>query len=270
MSTAELAELFKDVRREDSDRNSAGRGGGGGGGDHSSMKSNDAKTENRGQDGKVGEAKDGGSGGGKEEGSREKNPFTDDELAKIVSTTHFVYTPTVLALISSWPFILSFQQFLQHLYDQYGRQDAQSHKVPLESCLQNFMFEVPLPPLGPPRTMYKLKWVGGGDRRPDRVRYALTLERPPPNRLPICDVDLRWLFRLLSPERVVATWMALLTEQRVVLCSSKPLILHSVAHALVTLLFPFTWQGVYMPLLPSALGEFMYAPVPFIAGISTQ
>lgn len=40
-----------------------------------------------------------------------------------------------------------------------------------------------------------------------------------------------------------------------------------VAEALVCLLFPFTWQHVYVPILPASLQHFLDAPVPFVMGL---
>jgi hypothetical protein len=55
-----------------------------------------------------------------------------------------------------------------------------------------------------------------------------------------------------------------------VLCSAHWSLLVQVSEALCALLFPFSWQGVYMPLLPESLCDFLYSPVPFIAGIHSS
>ena len=35
---------------------------------------------------------------------------------------------------------------------------------------------------------------------------------------------------------------------------------------MVPLLYPFVWQGIYIPVLPINLHEYLDAPVPFIVG----
>ncbi len=35
---------------------------------------------------------------------------------------------------------------------------------------------------------------------------------------------------------------------------------------MIPLLFPFVWQGIYIPVLPYNLHEYLDAPVPFIMG----
>ena len=41
----------------------------------------------------------------------------------------------------------------------------------------------------------------------------------------------------------------------------------TVAEGITSLLFPFTWQHVYVPILPASLLHFLDAPVPFIMGL---
>ena len=40
-----------------------------------------------------------------------------------------------------------------------------------------------------------------------------------------------------------------------------------VAECATALTFPFVWQHVYVPILPSSLSHFLDAPVPFIMGL---
>lgn len=42
-----------------------------------------------------------------------------------------------------------------------------------------------------------------------------------------------------------------------------------VAECITVLLFPFVWQHVYVPILPSSLHHFLDAPVPYIMGLHT-
>ena len=40
-----------------------------------------------------------------------------------------------------------------------------------------------------------------------------------------------------------------------------------VAEAMTSLIFPFIWQHVYVPILPASLLHFLEAPVPFVMGL---
>ena len=59
---------------------------------------------------------------------------------------------------------------------------------------------------------------------------------------------------------------ALLTERQVFMFSSQVSLLTAVAETLRALLLPFTWQHVYVPVLPPKLNGVLQAPLPFLVG----
>ena len=119
----------------------------------------------------------------------------------------------------------------------------------------NFMHEVPVPPMGKTSVQFVV-----GD-------VSITLRRAPPNALPFLHVNTLNLFKCLSVGNVLTLFNALLQEQKTVLISSHLHLLLDVAETITSLLFPFQLQGVYMPLLPSKLLDFLHSPVPFLAGV---
>lgn len=46
--------------------------------------------------------------------------------------------------------------------------------------------------------------------------------------------------------------------------------LMTVAEGITTLLFPFQWQHVYVPILPASLQHFLDAPVPYLMGLHSN
>lgn len=46
--------------------------------------------------------------------------------------------------------------------------------------------------------------------------------------------------------------------------------LMAVAEGITTLLFPFQWQHVYVPILPASLLHFLDAPVPYVMGLQSK
>nr|CAI5861950.1 unnamed protein product [Callosobruchus analis] len=77
---------------------------------------------------------------------------------------------------------------------------------------------------------------------------------------------MRMVFVWLGVDIVVQLFTCLLLECQVLLRSSDPHRLMVVAECLTSLLFPFTWPHVYVPILPASLHHFLDAPVPFLMG----
>lgn len=46
--------------------------------------------------------------------------------------------------------------------------------------------------------------------------------------------------------------------------------LMTVAEGIMTLLFPFQWQHIYLPIISAPLHHLLHAPVPFLLGIQRK
>jgi len=62
----------------------------------------------------------------------------------------------------------------------------------------------------------------------------------------------------------------LMEECKVALLSKHFSILAPVAEALLSALFPFEWQGLYVPIMPYSMLDILDAPVPFIVGLDSR
>ena len=84
------------------------------------------------------------------------------------------------------------------------------------------------------------------------------------------NTDLYPLFRCLDILDIVTLFEYVLTESRIVFVSSTPALLHSACAAVLQLMYPFTWTGIYIPILPGRLLQAIEAPCPYIIGIERQ
>jgi len=82
--------------------------------------------------------------------------------------------------------------------------------------------------------------------------------------------DFLLLFQAADANLVIMLFALLLTEQRVVLQASQPHVLTMAAETLCALMYPFSWQHVYIPILPVQLFDALQAPMPFLIGIDTE
>jgi len=95
----------------------------------------------------------------------------------------------------------------------------------------------------------------------------VVIARPPPNGPSLCDLSFRPLFQCLSAKHVIQCFTVLLMDGRICLSSSRVALLTPVAEALLALLQPFTFEGTYVPVLPSVMLDVLDAPVPFLVGV---
>jgi hypothetical protein len=76
------------------------------------------------------------------------------------------------------------------------------------------------------------------------------------------------LFITISIDNIILLWEGLLLERKIFIVSSRNSLLHNVCMALTSLIFPFQWIHVLIPILPEKLKIFTDAPVPFMIGIN--
>ncbi|PHH76769.1 hypothetical protein CDD83_4210 [Cordyceps sp. RAO-2017] len=83
-------------------------------------------------------------------------------------------------------------------------------------------------------------------------------------------VDLYALFRSLSLENIVALFEYAMSESRIIFLSSHTSMLHLACHALASLLYPFKWASIFIPVLPARLISALEAPCPYIVGVERR
>ncbi|XP_034434889.1 DENN domain-containing protein 5B isoform X4 [Hippoglossus hippoglossus] len=171
------------------------------------------------------------------------------------SSRDTLYVSKALCLVTTMPFMYACRNFLSQLHRAVTA--ATAPPLPLESYIHNILYEVPLP--APGRT---LKFHG--------VYEPIVCQRPGLGELPLADFPLSEAFSLLGVENLVQVFTCNLLEMQILLCSKDYQRLMTVAEGITTLLFPFQWQHVYVPILPASLLHFLDAPVPYLMGLQSK
>lgn len=166
------------------------------------------------------------------------------------------YVPKVLAVLSHYPFFDTYQKFLKLIY-KVSR--TPSSPLPIERFVVHFCREVPLPPPG--RVEIIIRY--------DNL-HPLKLRRPPKNQLPLVNFSYRALFASLSISNILVIFGLMLEESRIVICSEYYSLLTPVCEALLSLLFPFSWRGPYIPVMPVSMIDVLDAPFPFLIGLHSS
>ena len=75
---------------------------------------------------------------------------------------------------------------------------------------------------------------------------------------------------VVPSDAIVALFVALLFERRIVLTSKSLSKLSRATHAANRMVFPLKWQHVFLPLVPAGLMDYLTAPMPFVVGLPLQ
>ncbi|XP_028308515.1 DENN domain-containing protein 2C isoform X2 [Gouania willdenowi] len=122
------------------------------------------------------------------------------------------------------------------------------------------VMEAPFP--APGRTVTVKSFLPGSGNE------VLTLCRPVDSRLEHVDFDS--LLQCLSVDKLLQVFASLLLERRVIFVADKLSVLSRCAHAVLALLYPFTWQHTFIPVLPVSMLDISCSPTPFLIGVLAQ
>ncbi|MEE6493264.1 hypothetical protein FKM82_016778 [Ascaphus truei] len=127
----------------------------------------------------------------------------------------------------------------------------------LVSPFMRSVMEAPFP--APGRTITVKSFLPGSGNE------VIELCRPMDSRLEHVDFDC--LFTCLSVSRLIKVFASLLLERRVIFVADNLSTLSTCCHAVVAMLYPFTWQHTYIPVLPASMIDIVCSPTPFLIGI---
>lgn len=184
-------------------------------------------------------------------------------LAYYDSTKDKLLVTKSISLICQQAYLYASKLFLTNLYKCLPRHPGPG--LSLESYVYNLLYNVPVPLPGK-----SLKFFIPNDE-PAKLPLELVILGPNlSNDLPLLDYSIKDVFTWLGPDCLLQLFTCVLLENQVLLRSTDFHKLVVVAECITSLLFPFTWQHVYVPILPASLHHFLDAPVPFIMGLTTK
>ncbi|XP_073918154.1 DENN domain-containing protein 2A isoform X2 [Castor canadensis] len=159
--------------------------------------------------------------------------------------------PEVYCIVSRLGCFSLFSKILDEVEKRRGISPA------LVQPLMRSVMEAPFPALG--KTIVVKNFLPGSGTE------VIELCRPLDSRLE--HVDFESLFSSLSIRHLVCVFASLLLERRVIFIADKLSTLSKCCHAMVALIYPFSWQHTYIPVLPPAMIDIVCSPTPFLIGL---
>ena len=157
-----------------------------------------------------------------------------------------------ICLTSSFPHVSPLKQYLIQLHRTTIGGEKLS--IPFEMYLTNLLYDVPAP-------------LPGKSIQFHAPLSKLTCKMPGILEFPLCDYSLLSLIQKIGLKNLVKVLTCMLLEHQLLITSESYSELMECSEWLTALLCPFTWQHVYVPILPASLHMFLDAPVPYIMGI---
>ena len=157
--------------------------------------------------------------------------------------------PIAYTVITSYPCPELYYKIVERIAYHYENSSSALLTQFLESVIKN---SIP-----PPGKSFTIELNGNEN-------WNITREE---NQTPLNQFPIDIFLSLITPENIVKIFSSLLLERRIIYCASTLANLSIVVQAMMTLIYPFTWQHIYIPILPESLLDCCCAPMPFVVGI---
>jgi len=171
-------------------------------------------------------------------------------------TADNVYQPKCIGVTSSWPWYTILKDWLSLVVRETIGGFGNKICIPLERYIINILHEIPFPPPG----KYEIS-ISTSEK-------TLYFSQPPKNEIPLINnFSFYPTFRCLSHNNIIAITEMLLGERKMIFVSSYAALLSNVIETFCSLIYPFEWKYVLIPVLPVKLLQYTHAPGPYIIGV---
>ncbi|GAB1225569.1 hypothetical protein ENUP19_0256G0012 [Entamoeba nuttalli] len=171
-------------------------------------------------------------------------PKTPDEL----------YAPYAVGVTSDFPLHTFMRKWLKSLYEINVENDMKF----TDYCHQ-VIFMTGKPSFG---NLYSYDF--------GQLGFKVEIHLPCLNGLPPIPTSILPLFEMIGIDGVLAVWLALLEEEKVIITStSKTALVYSIEN-LKSLLFPFEWCNICIDSLPYSLIDYVSSPMTYLMGVPSE
>eukprot|EP00850_Spirogloea_muscicola_P001194 SM000004S15064 [mRNA] locus=s4:1016752:1026454:- [translate_table: standard] len=180
----------------------------------------------------------------------------DADIAEAYLIPKGIYADKCICILSRWPFFQVFRETLEEIHRLCFT--AAGSSKPIWDTITHLVDCVPLPHPGRSQVLFTID------------NCLLHVQSPAEAGLPYADISFQPLIQCLDVNNVIRLFTVLLLEKRTLLRASKYTLLTLVAEAILHLLYPIKWQGVYIPVLPYVGVDFIDAPTLYFFGLHSS
>uniref|UniRef100_A0AC35TXW4 Glutathione S-transferase n=1 Tax=Rhabditophanes sp. KR3021 TaxID=114890 RepID=A0AC35TXW4_9BILA len=161
-----------------------------------------------------------------------------------------------ICILSKYPLLESFHLLLKMIMQKGLTKERQP--IPIERFISFLMYELIYPAPEYPNICLKMCGTSVPFESNDVIGFPLT------------GAFFVGALKCLGPMNLIGAVLYALVEGKILFHSVRSHDLTLVCESVAALIFPFTWQGVFVPQCPLEASELMECPVPYIAGVATN
>ena len=173
------------------------------------------------------------------------------------------YIPFCLALISKYPYVNQMKKCIYCIYKMIKSQ-INNKNLELNELLMYLIHSIPIPPINS-EIQFPLPY---SDK--NRKNRLVILEPPKFKDINILNSNICELLKIFRIKNIIRILRLLLFEKKIIFIDDDYSRLSNVMNSFLSLIYPFQWVNIYIPIMTISMIKFLETFLPFLIGIHSS
>ena len=192
------------------------------------------------------------------------NFFEELKTCKEFEYRSSIYIPYCLALISKYPYINEMKKSITCIFKIIENQ-INNDKLELNELLMYLIHSIPIPNINTniefPLPYYETK---------NKNDYMITLEPLKYKDMNILNSNFSEIVKIFRIKNIIRIFRLLLFEKKILFIDNDYTRLTDIMNCFLSLIYPFQWTHVYIPILSIPMMKYLETFLPFLVGVHSS
>jgi hypothetical protein len=194
------------------------------------------------------------------------NIFEELKVCKEFDYRTFIYIPYCIALISKYPYVGQMRQSINCIYKFIENQDK-DHYLELSELLMYLIHSIPIPNINS-LLKFPLPYLYFDEN--NKKHNHIKIEPPQFKDINILNNNICEILKIFRIKNIIRIFRLLLFEKKIVFIDSDYSRLSNVMNSFISLIYPFQWMHVYIPILTIPMIKYLETFLPFLIGVHSS
>ena len=195
------------------------------------------------------------------------NVFEEIKVCKEFENRNHLYIPYCLALISKYPYIQQVKQSIYCIFKIIEHQ-IKDNNLELNELLMYLIHSIPIPNINtsikfPLPYFYQNEII-------NKKNNLITLEAPKFKDINTLNSNICEILKIFKIKNIIRIFRLLLFEKKIIFIDSDYARLSNVINSFLSLIYPFQWNHVYIPILSIPMIKYLETFLPFLVGVHSS
>ena len=195
------------------------------------------------------------------------NVFEEMKICKEFESRVNVHIPYCLALISKYPYVKQMKQSIKCIFKIIEKQ-VKDNNLQLNELLMYLIHSIPIPNINS-FIKFPLPYISM-EEQINKKNNLIMIEPPKFKDMNILNCNICELLNIFRIKNIIRIFRLLLFEKKIVFIDDDYSRLSNVMNSFLSLIYPFQWVHVYIPIMTIPMIKYLETFLPFLIGMHSS